>query len=443
MTASVPDPGSGGRADRAGPVTPDITVRGGMPARDGYRLDVLSLQGLVADGRLRLLIGATLVNVCLGSLFAWSLFVDPLDAEFAGSSAALSGVFSLAVATFALVVLASGGFVDRSPPRRTVLVAALCALAGLLVAASATSLLVVAGGYGLLFGVGNGLGYSTAVAAAGKAFTKHRGLAVGIAVGAYAGGPLVASPAITALLTAYGWRITFVVLGVAIGALLACGGVLLGAHVRWTGPSRAGPAGGVHLRLLVRPGGLIGGAFLLGTLPALMVVAHAATIAVDTGMDAATTTAAVALLGAGNLAGRAGGGWVSDRIGRVPGLRAAAGALAITCAVLPELTGAGALLIALVLVGIGYGTQSALVPSLVADLFGPERFAENYGRVFLGWGVAGLLGPQAGAWLSDIAGGFTLALRVGALSAALALVLYALIARTSPARADSTAASGG
>jgi MFS family permease len=386
-------------------------------------------EDLLGTGRLRLLIGAAMVNVCLGSLFAWSLFVDPLGREFASSSAALSGVFSLAVATFAVVVLVSGRMVDRSPPRRTIMVAAVAALAGMLTAASATSLIVVAAGYGLLFGVGNGLGYSTAVAAAGKAFRQRRGLAVGVAVGAYAGGPLVVSPAITALLTAFGWRTTFVVLGVAIGALLALGGVLLGGHVRPLDGERAAPGNGAHLRLLRRPGGLIGGAFLLGTLPALLVVAHAATIAVDAGMDAATTTAAVALLGAGNLVGRAGGGWVSDRIGRLPGLRAAAGGLAVICALLPEIAGAGALLVTLILVGIGYGTQSALVPSLVADLFGPERFAANFGRVFLGWGVAGLLGPQVGAWLSDATGGFAVALRVGAGSAVLALVLYALIAR--------------
>jgi MFS family permease len=409
---------------------------------DGYRLGVGETQGLPGPGRLRLLIGAVLVNVCLGSLFAWSLFVDPLGRAFAVSPAALSGVFSLAVATFAVVVLVSGRLVDRAPPRRTIIVAAASALAGMLTAASATSLPTVAVGYGLLFGVGNGLGYSTAVAAAGKAFTRRRGSAVGVAVAAYAGGPLVASPAISALLTAYGWRVTFVVLGLAIGALLVLGGVLLGAQPRRAGAGTSAPRDGTHLRLLARPGGLIGGAFLLGTLPALMVVAHAATIAAEAGMDAATTTAAVALLGAGNLTGRAGGGWISDRIGRLPGLRAAAGALAVTCAVLPEIAGSRALLVALVLVGIGYGTQSALVPSLVADIFGPQRFAANFGRVFLGWGVAGLLGPQAGAWLGGTAGGFAAALRVGAASALLALVLYALIARSDPrARTDTSRAS--
>jgi OFA family oxalate/formate antiporter-like MFS transporter len=68
-----------------------------------------------------------------------------------------------------------------------------------------------------------------------------------------------------------------------------------------------------------------------------------------------------------------------------------------------------------------------LVPTLTAHLFGTRRFAANYGQVFTGWGVAGVLGPQAGAWLGDASQGFTTPLHLGAASSALALVLYLFI----------------
>lgn len=402
----------------------------------------MAAQRRLGRGNLRPLVGAALVNLCLGSLFAWSLLVAPLKATFGGSEAALSGVFSLAVATFAIVVLTGGSLVDRTPPGRIVAVAAASALVGMLVAAGARSLLWVAVGYGVLFGIGNGLGYATAVAVPGRAFRERRGLAMGVVVGAYAAGPLVASPVISALLTVVGWRGTFVALGVGIGGLLVGAATLLGrGSFAPTDDDAHAAQHGRHLRLLGRPGGLIGAAFLLGTLPALMVVAHAAAMAGARGLDVGATTAAVALIGAGNLAGRTGGGWLSDRVGRVPGLVVAAALLALACVLLPAVAGVVPILLALLAVGIGYGAQASLVPSLTADVYGARHFAANFGKVFMGWGVAGLLGPQLGARLAGTDGGFGVPLRVGAASAALALLLYALIARSSQHGATDTSAT--
>lgn len=380
-----------------------------------------------------MLCGAVLVNVCLGSLFSWSLFVAPIGETFDRSAAALSGVFSVAVITFAAIAMAGGGLVDRAAPRTTVVGAAVAAAAGLLVAASATSLLWVVVGYGVLFGIGNGLGYATAVAVGGKAFDDRRGAAVGAIVGAYAAGPLVASPLITALLDRVGWRGALVVLSAGIGVLLLAGAALLGGRLPAGAAQRPGTRRGRPL--LAHPrGALLWLAFLLGTLPALMIVAHAAAIAGAAGLGVAATSAAVALLGAGNLAGRAGGGWLSDRLGRLPGLRAATATLALACVSLTVAAGTGAVLAALILAGAGYGVQSALVPALTADLFGTERFAANYGQVFTGWGVAGLLGPQVGAWLGDASGGFAAALWWGTGSAALALAVYLALPRVGQVR---------
>ncbi|MBW3605878.1 MAG: MFS transporter, partial [Actinobacteria bacterium] len=190
------------------------------------------------EGR-RLLIGGALVNVSLGSLFAWSLFVAPLVDEFGSSAAAVSSVFSVTVVVFAAIVLAGGRVVDRYAPRRLVVASAVIAVCGLSLSASAGSLPWVIAGYGVLFGTANGLGYATAVAIAGRGFDARRGFALGVVVGAYAAGPLVASPLITSLLSSVGWRVTFGALAVGIGAALLIGAVLLGA-----GPSvDAGDAG--------------------------------------------------------------------------------------------------------------------------------------------------------------------------------------------------------
>jgi OFA family oxalate/formate antiporter-like MFS transporter len=388
--------------------------------------------GTMPVGAGRLLAGGALITTALGSLFAWSLFVAPLAATFDSSPAALAAVFSVAVMVFAAIVLAGGTAVDRRRPRTVALAAAVAAAGGLLLASRAPSLLWVAVGYGGLFGIGNGLGYATAVAVAGKGFGERRGLALGIVVGAYAAGPLVASPAITAMLAAVGWRGTFTALAAAIGVALVAGALLLGDGLPGAADRATDRAGrdAPERALLLRPAGLaLWAAFLLGTLPAMLVVAHAASIAAAAGLAPATVGAAVALLGAGNLAGRAGGGWVSDRVGRLPGLRTATVTLAASCLGLAVASATLPVLVLMVVVGIGYGTQSSLVPALTADLFGAEHFGANYGRVFTGWGVAGLLGPQLGAALGDPDGGWAMALALGAASAAGAFGLHVLLGR--------------
>jgi len=380
-------------------------------------------------GGVRLLVGGALVNVCLGSLFSWSLFVRPLADTFASSAAAVSSVFSVAVVVFATIVLAGGRVVDRWPARWLVLAAAVIGAVGLVVAARAPALYWVVIGYGGLFGVANGLGYATAVGVAGKGFGQRRGFALGVVVGAYAAGPLLASPVITAVLARSDWRVTFLVLAAGVGVALVAGALLLGRGVDGgaEGPDR--PGGRRDRPLLLRPLGFtLWLAFLLGTMPALLVVAHAASIADAGGLSAAAVSTAVAVLGAGNLTGRAGGGWLSDRIGRLPGLRTATAGLAVACLVLSVMAATVPVLVLMVLVGIGYGTQSSLVPALTADLFGTEHFGANYGRMFTGWGVAGLVGPQLGAQLSA-GGDFRGALWVGAGSAVAAFVLHTVLGR--------------
>jgi len=385
---------------------------------------------MASPGGVRLLVGGALVNLCLGSLFSWSLFVRPLAGTFDSSASAVSSVFSVAVVVFATVVLAGGRVVDRLPAWWVVLAAALIGTVGLVVAARAASLHWVVVGYGGLFGVANGLGYATAVAVAGKGFGERRGFALGVVVGAYAAGPLVASPAITAVLSRSDWRMTFVLLAAGVGVALVAGALLLGGGVDAAAddePDR--PPSWRDRPLLLRPQGFtLWLAFLLGTLPALLVVAHAASIADAGGLSAAAVSAAVAVLGAGNLTGRAAGGWLSDRIGRLPGLRTATAGLAVACIVLSLMAATVPVLLLMVLVGIGYGTQSSLVPALTADLFGTEHFGANYGRVFTGWGVAGLVGPQLGARLST-GGDFRAALWVGAGSAVAAFALHTVLGR--------------
>ena len=111
--------------------------------------------------------GAALLNLCLGSLYAWSVFVEPLQDEFGWSSIEVSGVFAASLVVFCATTVLAGRSADRRSPRRLAVAAAAFAGAGLASSAMAASVWMLALTYAGIFGVGNGLGYVTAVAAAG------------------------------------------------------------------------------------------------------------------------------------------------------------------------------------------------------------------------------------------------------------------------------------
>lgn len=161
-----------------------------------------------------------MLNVCLGTLFAWSVFLAPIEKEFAASRGEVSAVFSWSLVIFAMAVVLAGRLIGRLWSGAIAAIAAACTAAGLLVASTASTLAMLAVGYVGLVGGANGLGYLTAVDVASREFDRRRGLATGLVVGAYAGGPLLAGPVAGVLLPELGWRGVMVVLAVVLGSVM-------------------------------------------------------------------------------------------------------------------------------------------------------------------------------------------------------------------------------
>ena len=140
--------------------------------------------------------------------------------------------------------------------------------------------------------------------------------------------------------------------------------------------------------------------FAGGAAPGLLVFGVAAPLAADRGLSSGAAGAAVSLLAAGNLVGRLVAGWWSDRIGRPPALATALGVAAVSAAGLGGPTPPWLVLGAFAGTGLAYGAVSALVPAVTADRVGVRAFPRAYGRVFTGWGCAGLVAPLAGGVLT-------------------------------------------
>ncbi|MGY1679162.1 MFS transporter [Geodermatophilus sp. SYSU D01176] len=350
-------------------------------------------------GTVRLVASGVLANLAVGTLFAWSLVASPVVAAVGAPRGSGPAVFALALGVFTLVLLGVGRLLARVGPRRLLAAAALSAGAGLGVTAAVPWRGAPWLGVGLLFGAANGLAYGVAVALASRVPAARRGTASGLVVGAYAAGPVLLGLLSPHVLPAVGWRTCLAVLAVVVAGLLALAAALVpgGAGM----DRHPGPPGEPVPRTTV---GALWVLFAGGAAPGLVVFAVAAPLASASGLGAGAAGAAVSLLGLGNLAGRLGAGWWSDRVGRVPALATALATTAVALAGLAVEVAPVVVLTALLVVGLAYGAVSALVPALTADRVGPRAFPAAYGRVFTSWGCAGLLAPLLGGGVTDDAG---------------------------------------
>jgi MFS family permease len=351
-----------------------------------------------ASDAVRSLTAAIAANLAAGTLFAWSLVAQEAAHGVGMSSVGAAAVFATAIVVFSAVLLFVGPAQRRYGPRRLLYAAAATGGGGLLLAGIATGPLALWSGVALLFGTANGLGYGVAVGLAARTPQRRRGTATGLVVAAYAAGPvllgLVAPPA----LRVFGWRTCLIGLAAVVTALLAAA-----ARIVPAGPVRPGGPGSRAPAPPRRPVVLLWLVFAGGTAPGLALFALAVPLAAGRHLGPQTAALAVSALAAGNLTGRLAAGWASDRIGRLPALAVALATAAVAVAGLAGPTAPPVVLAGFLGTGLGYGAVSSLVPAATADRVGTEAFSAAYGRVFTGWGCAGLLAPLAGEYVLRLA----------------------------------------
>ena len=173
-------------------------------------------------------VGGVSMNLALGSLYAWSVFVAPLEKEFHWKRADTSNVFIIAVVVFALTFIVAGRLQDKLGPFKVSLAGAILVSLGFFMCSYADSLTKFFVFFGVLGGLGNGFGYATPIPVMSKWFPDKRGLAVGLAVGGYGAGSAIFGPlAANYLIPNFGWRTTFQVLGAIFFVMTAFGAFLL------------------------------------------------------------------------------------------------------------------------------------------------------------------------------------------------------------------------
>src|SRR5438445_4309394 len=173
-------------------------------------------------------VGELLMNIALGTLYAWSVFVAPLEKEFGWQRAQTSNVFTIAVVVFALSFILAGRLQDKFGPFRVSLIGGILVSLGFFLCAFTHSLNYLYVCFGVIGGLGNGFGYATPIPVMAKWFPDKRGLAVGLAVGGYGGGSAIFGPlAQLKLIPAYGLPAAFRILGAIFFVMTMTGAFLL------------------------------------------------------------------------------------------------------------------------------------------------------------------------------------------------------------------------
>jgi MFS transporter, OFA family, oxalate/formate antiporter len=345
------------------------------------------------------LVAATVVNLPFGTLYAFSVFLRPMEALLGATRAEMSFVFGLATVTLTVGMNFAPELYRRFPP---VALAAMCgalSAAGLWLSAAASSFAQFALGYGVLFGPGAGVLFILAQQAVNQTVTTSRGLANGYVVSLYPLGAMLGAPLIAWAIQAHGVRAALAGLGVVV--LVACAGaaaLFRAAAIRMLDASAGNQTGA---RPLGRTFYLLAAVFFLAAAAGLTVLSQAAAIVQAYGGAPALAVAATTFITGAVGAARITGGWLVDRFGAA---RVGAGAHlfslagALLLAALPTPASAA---LALGMIGVGYGIVSGLVAGAIAQYWHKNQFGFVASRLYIAWCVAAVSLPVLAGWLYD------------------------------------------
>jgi MFS transporter, OFA family, oxalate/formate antiporter len=419
-------------------------------------------------------LGGTIAMACLGTVYSWSLFTQPLIAAFGWSNSTTTWAFALAIFFLGVGAIIGGRWQDRAGPRPVAVTGVLLwgfgnVLAGLGTARFGAPWIYVT--YGLLGGLGLGLGYVTPVAAVTKWFPDRRGLGSGMVVMGFGLGAFIynnvlksvpafaatsreagqvlaqrasgaqaalSSGSLSTLMATFVWSgVVFAVIGGFCAALLrnpgpiaaatATAGASPGAAAR---PAAAAASAAAQRdyppseALRTPQFWALWGMLFLNVTAGILFISNAVPIMRElTGAAPATALAVYGFIALFNGLGRFFWGAVSDRIGRNLAYVLIYGVQVVIFFVVGGVHNLPlvALLFAVVLLcyGGGFGTM----PSFTADYFGTKYMGVNYGWILLAWGVAGIVGPIFVATVKDVTGTFSGALPVIAVMLLVAMIL--------------------
>jgi len=359
----------------------------------------------------RAIAAATALNAPLGSLYAFSVFLQPLEALLGLSRADLALVFALASAGFGAGMILAPNVYGVAPTPLVVLACAAASSLGIALAATAGGLAQLAIGYGVCFGAGGGAAYILVQQVVNLAVTGRHGLVNGYVVSLYPAGAMIAAPL-------FGWGILELGVRATLGGLagvLAVSGVVSAWLTARSGVTLTTATAVVALGAEERRRPVFWRLWLVFFLAAsagLMVLSQAAGIITAYGGAPSLAVYGTTFITATIAAARLGGGWMVDWLA-IPSVAAGAHAVALAGGVVLTLwPGPAMSVMALALVGLGYGLISGVTAAAVAVYWRRALYGRMAGRIYMAWCAAAIVLPVTAGRLFDLTQGYGMAVLI-------------------------------
>jgi len=369
-----------------------------------------------------------------------------LEGEFDLTRGTTSTIFSVYMLLCCVFAVLGGWALDRYGPRMVTLITGSCTGLSLLLTSQADSLWHLYITYGLLFSMGTGAVFVAVNSTVSRWFIKKRGFVFGITTSGGSFGMFVLAPFTTYLISNFGWRAAFIILGLMAWLIVTCMSMLLRrdpgdmgllpdgarpgeAAVSPQANSGTGQQAGRSLLEAFRTGNywFLGFVWLLLALNVYLILTHVVPHAIDLGISPADAAVIISLIGFVGIPGRLAAGRVSDSIGRK--------APAIACALLQVGTllwliwirDLWILYIFAIVFGLSWGGLASQVPALIGDSFAGRSLGTIMGTLLIGWNVGAAVGPVIGGYMFDVSGNYLTAFTIGAAAMVLAAIFVALI----------------
>jgi OFA family oxalate/formate antiporter-like MFS transporter len=374
-------------------------------------------------------IAALSINLVLGVLYAWGVMAKALVVQWHWSKADAALPFTVSTAAFAITMVFAGRLQDKVGPRLIAALGGIVLGLGLVATSFAESPAMMLVTFGLVGGIGIGLGYSATTPPAIKWFPpSKKGLITGIVVSGVGLAAVYISPLTQFLLKATGIHQTFLYLGLGAIVVVAVLAQLLRNPPAGYVPAAAAPATTPAAKAAAVPRPALDWSdmlktsqfyrlwamFILAASAGLMIIAHVAIIAKEQARWE-WGFVPVVLLAIFNSAGRVASGIVSDRIGRTQTMVLAFVLQACNMFAFSHYTSSALLVFGSAFTGLCYGTIFTLMPAATADFYGVKNLGVNYGFVFTGFGVAGVFGPLLGGKIRDVTGTYSTSYAISAI----------------------------
>ena len=383
----------------------------------------MKLFGMEAEqGRWILVAIGLIINLCLGTIYSWSVFVTPLTAYFSetiGQTVTASEIlmpFSVFLAFFAIAMPLAGKYIETLGPRKVTMIGGFLTGLGWLLASTATSVQSLYLLYGVIGGLGVGIAYGVPVAVAARWFPDRRGFAVGLALLGFGFSAFVTANVAGVLIGLYGVMATFRIFGAVFVVLL----LLLAVPLRFP-PSGWKPAGwslpalkpgefGVcecNRTEMVRSTAFYGlwVCYFIGCLAGLMAISIAKPVGTETvAVDAALATVLVGVFAIFNGGGRPLFGNLTDRLNPRNTAMLSFVLIAVASMLLWLVPSVPVYILAFAILWGTLGGWLAIAPTATASFFGTCDYPRCYGLVFLAYGAGAIVGPQLAGFIRTTTG---------------------------------------